>query len=85
MFEGAAQAGGAEVVGLDNLNDYYDPQLKKDRMAALAELYRRGPAPVVPEQPLTVAQPLDPVATAPSAESHPEADVQPTPADQERP
>jgi UDP-glucuronate 4-epimerase len=30
-------AGGAEVVGLDNLNDYYDPQLKKDRMAALAE------------------------------------------------
>lgn len=30
-------AGGAEVVGLDNLNDYYDPQLKKARMAALAE------------------------------------------------
>ena len=29
--------GGAEVVGLDNLNDYYDPQLKKDRMARLAE------------------------------------------------
>ncbi len=29
--------GGAEVVGLDNLNDYYDPQLKKDRMAALAD------------------------------------------------
>lgn len=29
-------AGGAEVVGLDNLNDYYDPQLKRDRMAALA-------------------------------------------------
>lgn len=29
--------GGAEVVGLDNLNDYYLPQLKKDRMAALAE------------------------------------------------
>lgn len=28
---------GAEVVGLDNLNDYYDPQLKKDRMASLAE------------------------------------------------
>jgi UDP-glucuronate 4-epimerase len=28
---------GAEVVGLDNLNDYYDPQLKKDRMATLAE------------------------------------------------
>jgi UDP-glucuronate 4-epimerase len=30
-------AGGAEVVGLDNVNDYYDPQLKRDRMAALAE------------------------------------------------
>ena len=30
-------ARGAEVVGLDNLNDYYDPQLKRDRMAALAE------------------------------------------------
>ncbi len=28
---------GAQVYGLDNLNDYYDPQLKKDRMAALAE------------------------------------------------
>ena len=30
-------AGGAEVVGLDNVNDYYDPQLKRARMAALAE------------------------------------------------
>ena len=30
-------AAGATVVGLDNLNDYYDPQLKRDRMAALAE------------------------------------------------
>ncbi len=30
-------AAGSEVVGLDNLNGYYDPQLKKDRMAALAE------------------------------------------------
>ena len=28
--------GGAQVVGLDNLNDYYDQQLKKDRMGALA-------------------------------------------------
>lgn len=27
----------AEIVGLDNLNDYYDTQLKIDRMAALAE------------------------------------------------
>jgi UDP-glucuronate 4-epimerase len=33
-------AGGAEVVGLDNLNDYYAPQLKRDRMAALAEGFR---------------------------------------------
>jgi len=30
-------AAGCRVVGLDNLNDYYDPQLKRDRMAALAE------------------------------------------------
>jgi UDP-glucuronate 4-epimerase len=29
-------AGGAEVVGLDNINNYYDPQLKRDRMLALA-------------------------------------------------
>ncbi len=28
---------GIEVVGLDNINDYYDPRLKKDRMKALAE------------------------------------------------
>jgi len=26
---------GASVVGLDNLNDYYDPQLKQDRLARL--------------------------------------------------
>lgn len=26
-----------EVVGLDNMNDYYDPQLKKDRLAILNE------------------------------------------------
>jgi UDP-glucuronate 4-epimerase len=26
---------GAEVVGLDNLNDYYDPRLKRDRLARL--------------------------------------------------
>ena len=26
---------GAEVIGLDNLNDYYDPRLKRDRMAFL--------------------------------------------------
>lgn len=28
---------GIKVVGLDNINDYYDPELKKARMAALAE------------------------------------------------
>lgn len=28
---------GYQTVGLDNINDYYDPQLKRDRMAALAE------------------------------------------------
>ncbi|MFA9440906.1 NAD-dependent epimerase [Uliginosibacterium sp. sgz301328] len=28
-------ARGDEVVGIDNLNDYYDPQLKLDRLAAL--------------------------------------------------
>ncbi len=30
-------AAGKEVVALDNLNDYYDPELKKARMKALAE------------------------------------------------
>ena len=28
---------GAEVVGIDNLNDYYDPELKKSRLAQLLE------------------------------------------------
>lgn len=28
---------GDEVVGIDNLNDYYDPQLKRDRLAQLAQ------------------------------------------------
>ena len=31
----ALAARGARVVGLDNYNDYYDPQLKRDRVAAL--------------------------------------------------
>lgn len=37
-------AEGREVVGLDNLNDYYDPQLKKDRLARLqsAALFRHA-------------------------------------------
>ena len=30
-------ARGDEVVGLDNLNDYYDPQLKQARLDALAK------------------------------------------------
>jgi len=29
-------AQGRRVVGIDNLNDYYDPQLKRDRLATLA-------------------------------------------------
>ncbi len=33
----ALLAQGVEVIGLDTINDYYDPQLKKDRMASLAE------------------------------------------------
>ncbi|WP_425229481.1 NAD-dependent epimerase/dehydratase family protein [Sphingomonas sp.] len=32
----ALHARGDEVIGLDNLNDYYPPQLKRDRLAALA-------------------------------------------------
>lgn len=28
---------GDQVVGIDNLNDYYDPQLKQDRLAHIAE------------------------------------------------
>ena len=31
-------ARGDEVVGIDNLNDYYDPQLKRDRLAQLPGL-----------------------------------------------
>lgn len=30
---------GYEVIGLDNLNDYYDPQLKKDRLLQLGVTY----------------------------------------------
>lgn len=32
---GALAARGDEVIGLDNFNDYYPPQLKRDRIAAL--------------------------------------------------
>jgi len=31
---------GEEVVGIDNLNDYYDPRLKRDRLAALPQTDR---------------------------------------------
>lgn len=31
---------GEDVVGIDNLNDYYDPRLKRDRLAALPETSR---------------------------------------------
>lgn len=31
-------ARGTPVVGMDNLNDYYDPQLKRDRLARLSQL-----------------------------------------------
>ena len=34
---GALVARGEEVVGIDNLNDYYAPQLKRDRLAALTD------------------------------------------------
>lgn len=33
---GRLLARGEDVVGIDNLNDYYDPQLKRDRIADLA-------------------------------------------------
>jgi UDP-glucuronate 4-epimerase len=33
----ALLARGDEVIGLDNLNDYYDPQLKRDRLAHIAQ------------------------------------------------
>jgi len=40
----ALLAGGHEVVGLDNFNDYYDVQLKRDRMARLKNLPLSNPA-----------------------------------------
>ena len=32
---------GEEVIGIDNLNDYYDPQLKRKRLAVLGEFHDR--------------------------------------------
>ena len=37
----ALLSGGHSVVGIDNLNDYYDPQLKIDRLDALDEYYSK--------------------------------------------
>ena len=34
---GGCWSGGDEVIGVDNLNDYYDPGLKRDRLALLQE------------------------------------------------
>ncbi|CEJ92522.1 hypothetical protein VHEMI08171 [[Torrubiella] hemipterigena] len=33
----ALLARGEQVIGIDNINDYYDPQLKRDRLARLVE------------------------------------------------
>ena len=32
-------ASGAKVIGIDNMNDYYDVQLKRDRLATLTDVY----------------------------------------------
>lgn len=31
---------GHEVIGIDNLNDYYDPKLKEDRLSELSKYER---------------------------------------------
>ncbi|MEO7602681.1 MAG: NAD-dependent epimerase/dehydratase family protein [Sphingomicrobium sp.] len=38
----ALLARGDDVVGIDNLNDYYDPQLKRDRIARIERDFPRG-------------------------------------------
>ena len=48
----ALLARGDEVVGIDNLNDYYDPQLKRDRLAHIAE---QRPGAAFRFEPLDVA------------------------------
>jgi UDP-glucuronate 4-epimerase len=55
----ALLARGERVVGLDNFNDYYDPQLKRDRVAALC-----------PGLPIEVADVADPDALAPLFDAH---------------
>ncbi|MFH1913154.1 MAG: NAD-dependent epimerase [Pseudomonadota bacterium] len=51
----ALTARGHEVVGLDNLNDYYDVNLKKARLAALAEspLFRHVNISLEHDQPMS--------------------------------
>jgi UDP-glucuronate 4-epimerase len=39
---GALLARGESVVGLDNLNDYYDPQLKRDRLERIRQMAPGG-------------------------------------------
>ncbi|CAH0351791.1 NAD-dependent epimerase [Aquabacterium sp. CECT 9606] len=48
----ALLARGDAVVGIDNLNDYYDPQLKRDR---LAEIARQAPSAPFRFLPLDIA------------------------------
>jgi UDP-glucuronate 4-epimerase len=55
----ALLARGERVVGLDNFNDYYDPQLKHDRVAALC-----------PGLPIEVADVADPDALARLFDAH---------------
>lgn len=37
-------ANGTDVVGLDNFNDYYDPALKRARLASLEDFAKNTPA-----------------------------------------
>ncbi|HEX5310241.1 NAD-dependent epimerase [Aquabacterium sp.] len=39
----ALLARGDQVVGIDNMNDYYDPQLKRDRLAHIAQQHPQAP------------------------------------------
>ena len=39
----ALLARGDQVVGIDNMNDYYDPQLKRDRLAHIARQHPQAP------------------------------------------
>lgn len=55
----ALHARGESVVGLDNYNDYYDPQLKRDRVAALC-----------PDVVIEVADVADRTALDPLFETH---------------